>query len=500
MKRTDELSELHKLADAAKRGGNGASLSSRSKAGPVAIQRTAAQGHKANDNYMNDFETAHAELYGSTLSTKQQTTRGHLSFTLPTSVLPRNIIPYRHPFTHQWKIGPLDPAGKLADLSDRPILCMAIGTSATSQTFSAASSRGQTGSISGSSSWEALCGGSDHAVYGVDVRRCEKTKTLHGGKFGHSEWVTSVCYVGDGSGRAVSSGMDGKVCVWSARPSGRLFSCIDLIGHFGSVSVVASPGGGTASCGPSSERFGLCIVSAGYDKSVKLWDSSGALLFDKKAHSAPILNLSLLANDVSGEFHAVSGDRDGVANVWNLIDGVMMGSLKGHKGHLTASAWMRSESTPGGADLVLTGAQDGHVRVWDIRASSSAVANIGCHASDGGSGAVGDLSVTNLGAETLIVSSGADKRLCVLDPRKGFSVRTVFTEHQDFIYSLTTAGKYSFSGGGDGMLIAHDLLEEKPLWAVGAGTAAIRAIGIANGTHLVATGDDGKCISYEFEK
>jgi hypothetical protein len=112
---------------------------------------------------------------------------------------------------------------------------------------------------------------------------------------------------------------------------------------------------------------------------------------------------------------------------------------------------------------------------------------------------VGDLSVATVGSETLIVSAGADKRLCVLDPRKGFNVRTVFSEHQDFIYSLTTAGKYSFSGGGDGMVIAHDLSEGRPLWAVGAGTAAIRGIAIANGTHLFATGDDGKCISYEFE-
>lgn len=495
MKRTDELSQLHQLSVAAKRGGVSSLSLPKSKAGPVPIQRTAAHSHKANDKYMDEFDAAHAELYGT--SSTHTTTRMPTSFKLPASISSGNLIPYHPPISPRWSIGPLNPAGKLADLSDRPILCLAIGVSSSSQTFKASSSKFNEGSFS----WEALCGGSDHAIYGVDVRRCEKTKTLHGGKFGHCEWVTSVCYLGDGSGRAVSSGMDGKICVWSARPTGRLFSCVDLIGHFGSVSVVASPGGGTASCGPASEKFGSCIVSAGYDKCVKLWNSSGALLFDKKAHGAPILNLSLLANDVSGEFNAISGDRDGIACVWNLTDGAIMGSLKGHKGHLTASAWMRSDSasTTGGGDLVLTGAQDGHVRVWDIRASTSTIANIGCHASDGGSGAVGDLSVATVGSETLIVSAGADKRLCVLDPRKGFNVRTVFSEHQDFIYSLTTAGKYSFSGGGDGMVIAHDLSEGRPLWAVGAGTAAIRGIAIANGTHLFATGDDGKCISYEFE-
>lgn len=505
MKRKDELSQLHTLADAAKRG-NSSSSHRVVKAGPVSIQRTAAQGHKANDAYMEEFEAAHAELYGKSELKNDQTKGGlisatkHISF--PATIATRSILPIRLPTNSQWTIGPIDPAGKLADLSDRPILCMAIGTcGASSQTFSTASGRAGAGVISGTSSWEAICGGSDHAIYAVDVRRGERTKTLHGGKFGHSEWVTSVCYVGDGSGRTVSSGMDGKICVWSTRPVGRLYSCIDLVGHFGSISVVASPGGGSSNCGPASERFGSCIVSVGYDKTLKLWDStSGAILFDKKGHSAPILNLSLLANDTSGEFRAISGDRDGVACVWNLHNGSLVGSLKGHKGHLTASAWMNLE-TVGSSDLILTGAQDGHVRVWDIRtSSSSSIANIGCHATDGGSGAIGDLSVAKFGSETVIVTSGADKRLCVLDPRKSFNVRHVFTEHQDFIYSLTTAGRYCFSGGGDGMLIAHDLFEGKPLWALGAGTAAVRAVGVVNGTHLIATGDDGKCLTYEFEK
>jgi F-box/WD-40 domain protein 7 len=425
--------------------------------------------------------------------------------------------------TDQWRRGPRDPAGRLADLSDRPLLAMAVNAAA----------------------MEAACAGSDHAVYCVDVRRGERTKTLHGGRAGHSEWVTSVCYLGDGSGRVVSAGMDGKVCAWAARPAGRNFTCTDLVGHFGSVSAVASPGGGSAACGPPSARFGGLVVSAGYDKSVRLWDAaSGRALAEKKApHAAPVLCLSLLAKDGAGELLAASGDRDGVACVWRLHEGAVAATLRGHKGHLTACAWLPADegdgggaggavsagASAGGADLVVTGAQDGHVRVWDLR-SSTCVANVAAHASDQGSGAVGDITVASIsplsgggggggggsgsgggvsaaaaaaarsgpGSESVIVTSGADRRICVLDPRGGFRVRSVFSEHRDFIYCLHAAGSLCFSGGGDGTLLAHDLSAGCPLWAVGAGMAAVRCIGVAADAHLVACGDDGDCMTYQF--
>jgi hypothetical protein len=345
---------------------------------------------------------------------------------------------------------------------------------------------------------------------------------MHGGRFGHSEWVTSVCFLGDGSGSIVSAGMDGKVCVWDARATGRHVACADLLGHFGSVSAVASPGGGTAACGLPSAVFGGLIVSAGYDKSVRLWrGDSGAALAQLKGHGAPVLNLALLAKDGAGELLAASGDRDGIICAWRLHEGSAATALRGHKGHLTALAWMAADVAGagaggsagaagaagtdlsaggpfGGADLLVSGAQDGRVRVWDLRAAA-AVANIGCHASAEGAGAIGDISVTSpSGADTVVVTAGADRRVCVLDPRAGFLPRSTFSEHRDFIYSLTTAGRLSFSGGGDGTVIAHDLLEGRALWALGAGLAAIRGLAVAGGSHLVATGDDGKCVSYTF--
>jgi len=64
--------------------------------------------------------------------------------------------------------------------------------------------------------------------------------------------------------------------------------------------------------------------------------------------------------------------------------------MRGHRGHVTSAAWA-------GPNIFLTGAQDGIVRVWDVRGSGT-VATVEAHVSQGGAGAVGDIVATS-GAE-----------------------------------------------------------------------------------------------------
>ena len=53
------------------------------------------------------------------------------------------------------------------------------------------------------------------------------------------------------------------------------------------------------------------------------------------------------------------------------------------------------------------------------------------------------------------------------------------------------------SGGGDGMLLAHDLEQGKLLYGLGANQAAVRCIGTTP-SKMVVSGDDGNAIVYEF--
>jgi hypothetical protein len=61
------------------------------------------------------------------------------------------------------------------------------------------------------------------------------------------------------------------------------------------------------------------------------------------------------------------------------------------------------------------------------------------------------------------------------------------------------AGWVVLTGAGDGMLLAHDLVEGKPLWGLGANEAAVRCIAAtADGRHMIASGDDGRALVYDF--
>eukprot|EP00658_Telonema_sp_P-2_P045856 TRINITY_DN3387_c0_g1_i1.p3 TRINITY_DN3387_c0_g1~~TRINITY_DN3387_c0_g1_i1.p3 ORF type:complete len:108 (+),score=23.48 TRINITY_DN3387_c0_g1_i1:574-897(+) len=101
--------------------------------------------------------------------------------------------------------------------------------------------------------------------------------------------------------------------------------------------------------------------------------------------------------------------------------------------------------------------------------------------------------------DNLVVTAGADSQIHVMEPRMSWKVRSSFTDHRDFIYSLHIVpnGSIAFSGGGDGMLLAHDLDQGRLLYGLGANQAAVRCIG-TSGDRMVAAGDDGNAIVYEF--
>lgn len=105
--------------------------------------------------------------------------------------------------------------------------------------------------------------------------------------------------------------------------------------------------------------------------------------------------------------------------------------------------------------------------------------------------------------------------------------RAVFDEKRKFIYSIAVWGDVVVSGGGDGMILAHDLQATRQnstqragrsqahygscsgaasgggghfglLWGLGASSqGAVRAIGITGG-QMAAASDDGSVLVYTF--
>ena len=62
---------------------------------------------------------------------------------------------------------------------------------------------------------------------------------------------------------------------------------------------------------------------------------------------------------------------------------------------------------------------------------------------------------------------------------------------------MNVAGHLALTGGGDGMLLVHDLNDGSLLYGLGANEAAVRCIG-STPSHLIAAGDDGNTLIYTF--
>jgi len=355
-----------------------------------------------------------------------------------------------------WRTGPVDEAGTLEDLSDRPLLC-------------------------GDADWangHAVVGGSDHALYVLDAATGRRKRTLHGRDRGHAEWVTSVACLPDG--RILSGAMDAKLCLWSAGST----ACRDLRDHSGPVSAVVRAGGAG------------WAASASYDKTVRLWDCAGAgrgaggCAQALSGHRAPVLCLD--ASEDGGSL--VSGDRGGSVLLWDAAGGASSARFAElHGGHATAARFVRGT----GGTQALTGGQDGCVCLLDRRAPGGPAARAAVHVGDKGRGAVGDLAEAGGGeGPPYVVTAGADGTARVLDARAGLA-EVSRARLTDFPYCLATLGPLALVGCGDGSLHVIDAAAGRTLYALGAGRAAVR-FAAASGGRLVTAGDDGNAVSYRF--
>jgi len=404
-------------------------MAPRGLAGEVAPPRarvSAAASHHANDDYMDEFNAALADMgmcdQQAEATTPHGGARGGASQLRVASAGEVRAccpgVPLEARLAGRWARGPLDPAGALLDLSDRNLLCLSVSP--------VTSSGGAT---------EVAVGGADHAIYTFDLETGRKRRTLHSKRYGHADWVACVGHTA--SGQVLSGGADGKLCLWA---SGGGVACEDL----------SSESGATAHAGPVSvlkcdAGCGLA-VSGGYDKTVRLWDvhersargggggggsasagggrfpalgaaqprssarSRGRELPALTGHRAPVTVLAWgPAADSSGgggeggggggAVALLSGDRDGVLAFWDLAVGRLLRQPVRHgQGHVTCVAaaavtgsaeapLMRgasggAEAVPGGAQgrVFFSGGQDGCVRVHDVRAKQ-AVACLKLHAS-----------------------------------------------------------------------------------------------------------------------
>ena len=434
------------------------------------------------------------------------------------TVSPRALTPQPPPVATTWRRALGGTARVHAcDASSRPLLCLSVHED------------------------RAVVGSADHGLVELDVRPSAtapcRRRTLYSTSYGHSDWVTSVGHLRDG--RVVSAGMDSKLCVWSG---GGVPTCTEFIGHTGSISKALVSDDGTL------------IFSAAYDKTVRVWSASGggsggagggrgggggggreggregargggrgwgrvagggaaggasgSALATLSKHRAPVMHLASLDGCT-----IASADRDGCVIWWDLERGGIGSRVGAHRGHATALASAHDRR-------LLSGGQDGVVRLWDLRESIRATSSMSGESSRSESsrssqarrvhtGAVNDV-LSHQFARELVLSSGADGCVHVLEPRMSLRSIHMIREHAKggveggvgrgggFVYALAAVADVAVSGGGDGRVCVHSIRSGELVLEFQANQAAVRAIHVTP-QRLVCAGDDGSVSVLHFD-
>ena len=385
---------------------------------------------------------------------------------------------------------PAIAAGREYDLSSRPLLC---SSSHYNQVLKKR---------------EIVFGGADHALYAIQstspANHPSPIVKMYSKQFGHSDWVTSVTHLTDG--RVVSSAMDGKLCLWELNKR----RCADLLHHTKSVSKLVTIA--------SEEQ--MC-VSASYDCTLAVWNfSSGgstrahapAAVFT--GHKSPVVEL------VCADGILASGGRDGAVVSWDLVSGEQLQRVRGHEAPIT-QLHMYSSFDSVSRSLLLSGAADGTIKLWDPRSKelvSSGVPHPGVPVT----GLLGLAGETDSGSSSYgaVVTAGADGALLFFDQRKGFKTQASafhrFDHARNGIYSLAhvkgvtpsvgisntmnAAAPVLFVGDGVGTLLCYDLSAMTLRYGLGSSrVGAVRCIGAYRSERLLAIGnEDGKCLLYDF--
>ena len=355
--------------------------------------------------------------------------------------LPRDSELTQSTIMSGWKSGTISERGSTYNASERPLMCMSVFNDL------------------------VVVGGADHGLHEVDLRPCYRgldpirRRQLYTRAHGHSEWVTGVAHMPDG--RIVSAGMDSKLCLWTPAGAPR---CVDMLGHTGSISSVVT------SCSNNE-----AIISASYDKTVRIWSVSKNKVSEAsclRIHRAPVLHLVWHGDNLA------SADRDGVVVSWDASSSCGR-KLGGHKGQ--ASALDAADAT----QHLISGGMGGDVAIWDSRSPNAIVQHQGMHR-----GAVNNVKWLDDGT---VVTAGSDGALLLLDPRVSLNVIKSFGGHTSAIYSLFAKDGAIFSGGADGRLLVHMTDDEKPTCSLIAGANAPREI-FADAHKIVSAGDDGNVV------
>ncbi|MER5638017.1 TIR domain-containing protein [Kitasatospora sp. NPDC002227] len=266
---------------------------------------------------------------------------------------------------------------------------------------------------------------------------------------GHATPVYTAQFSPDGT-RLVTGDSAGAVRVWSTA-TGRLTA--ELPGHQGAVyrvrfspdGALLATGDGGVDGGPPG-RSGI-RGTGGAGGTVRVWDTaSNRLLHTFDGHTGRVYTLAFHPD---GDL-LVSGDTSGPVRLWQLSDGTALGHLEGCRGAVYQVAFDASGTR------LAAGDSDGVVRVWQVESGPvRRVVPLRRQPPEhrGSVWACGFRPVDRADLDPLVVTGGNDGAVRLWDPASGRS-RQLLRGHGRRVGSLSFNGDGTLlaAGGNDGVV------------------------------------------------
>ncbi|EPQ54103.1 WD40 repeat-like protein [Gloeophyllum trabeum ATCC 11539] len=324
----------------------------------------------------------------------------------------------------------------------------------------------------------AASGGEDDLGYIWDITTGEQIVRLTG----HTDSVTCVAFSSDGE-LLSTGGMDGKVRVWRrvGKEDWKTWEFLtELQGPDEAMWLRWHPKGHVLLAGandttvwmwqlPSGNTMQVFVGHTGPvqcgeftpdGKRIVTADADGTLCYWDPRSSSPVFKLtsSDARFDLGGitsvginftSTIAVVGGIDGGVRVVSLSKGDIVGALAAHSEgeSIEAVVFVDLTGTGAGTDIVVTGATDGKICIWDL-------ATMRLRASVNHEDAVVCLLAHPPPQSHLIVSASADKTLRTWDARTGTLVRSHKGHHGPVLAcALGLDGKVLVSAGDDGVCL-----------------------------------------------
>eukprot|EP01027_Heterolobosea_sp_BB2_P009061 GEZU01013406.1.p1 GENE.GEZU01013406.1~~GEZU01013406.1.p1 ORF type:complete len:568 (+),score=81.26 GEZU01013406.1:190-1893(+) len=270
---------------------------------------------------------------------------------------------------------------------------------------------------------------------------------LHKTFKGHKENVKCVTFVGDSGNFIASGSSDNTVRLWNSQTGGALHV---LEGHSSRVWDI------------TTTKTGNLLASASGDSSVKIWDISS---IHTSSAAAPHCKMTLTESigDVyatrfhPAENHIVSAGYDKIVRLYDVRTGELVRAFTGHTAAVCSVLF-----NPYG-NLVVSGAKDNTIKFWDI-VSGMCVKTFTQHL-----GEVTSIEIDSSG--TLLLSSSKDNSNRLWDLRTSKPIRR-FKGHQNTYKNLvrTTFGPSQgliVGGSEDGYVYLWDLESGEVLQKLG---------------------------------